>query len=64
MVLTDTEGRVLFCSPVRPGNWADITQARRLGLVELLAHGPFVEILADAPPRADERHTRPSGSRV
>ncbi|MFE2218430.1 transposase family protein, partial [Streptomyces canus] len=48
MVLTDTEGRMLFCSPVRPGNCADITQARQLGLVELLAHGPFVEILAVA----------------
>ncbi|MGW3407543.1 transposase family protein [Streptomyces sp. NPDC000888] len=48
MVLTDTEGRVLFCSPVRPGSCADITQARQLGLVELLADGPFMEILADA----------------
>ncbi|MFG2472194.1 transposase family protein [Streptomyces canus] len=27
MVLTDTEGRVLFCSPDRPGSCADITQA-------------------------------------
>ncbi|WUA20911.1 transposase [Streptomyces canus] len=26
MVLTDTEGRVLFCSPVRPGSCADITR--------------------------------------
>ncbi|WP_369032856.1 transposase family protein [Streptomyces adonidis] len=48
MVLTDTEGRVLFCSPVRPGSCADITQARQFGLIELLADGPFLEILADA----------------
>ncbi|MEU8974582.1 transposase family protein [Streptomyces monashensis] len=48
MVLTDGEGRVLFCSPVRPGNCADITQARQLGLAKLLAEGPFMEILADA----------------
>ncbi|GGN20198.1 hypothetical protein GCM10011578_050540 [Streptomyces fuscichromogenes] len=48
VVLTDAEGRVLFCSPVRPGSCADITQARQLGLAQLLADGPFVEILADA----------------
>ncbi|MGP4006646.1 transposase family protein [Streptomyces sp. 4N124] len=36
MVLTDAEGRVLFCSPVRPGSCADITQARQLGLDKLL----------------------------
>ncbi|MEU0585951.1 transposase family protein [Streptomyces sp. NPDC006132] len=27
MVLTDAEGRVLFCSPARRGGCADITQA-------------------------------------
>ncbi|TVZ84807.1 DDE superfamily endonuclease [Streptomyces sp. BK340] len=48
MVLTDAEGRMLFCSPVRPGSCADITQARQLGLAQLLADGPFMEILADA----------------
>ncbi|MFI1767372.1 transposase family protein [Streptomyces sp. NPDC020800] len=48
MVLTDAEGHVLYCSPVRPGSCADITQARQLGLVKLLADGPFMEILADA----------------
>ncbi|MGW9597734.1 transposase family protein [Streptomyces chartreusis] len=48
MVLTDSEGRVLFCSPVRPGSCADITQARQLGLAEFLVDGPFVEIFADA----------------
>jgi hypothetical protein len=40
MVVTDGDGRVLFCSPTRPGSCADITHARRLGLVELLA--PFL----------------------
>ncbi|BDM74991.1 hypothetical protein HEK616_84780 (plasmid) [Streptomyces nigrescens] len=48
MVLTDAEGRILFCSPVRPGSCADITQARQLRLAQLLADGPFMEILADA----------------
>ncbi|WP_308114593.1 transposase family protein [Streptomyces sp. ISL-12] len=48
MVVTDGEGRVLWCSPARPASCADITHARQLGLVELLADGPAVEILADA----------------
>ncbi|MGW7427769.1 transposase family protein [Streptomyces sp. NPDC054813] len=48
MVLTNTEGRVLFCSAVRPRSCADITQARQLGLAPLLADSPFTEILADA----------------
>jgi hypothetical protein len=47
MVVTDSGGRVLFCSPTRPGSCADITHARQLGLVKLLANGPTVEILAD-----------------
>ena len=48
MVVTDDEGHVLFCSPAQPASCADITHARHLGLVELLAVGPAVEILADA----------------
>jgi hypothetical protein len=48
MVVTDENGRVLFCSPTRPGSCADITHARQSGLVRLLADGPSVEILADA----------------
>ncbi|WP_240801109.1 transposase [Streptomyces cellulosae] len=48
MVVTDGEGRVLFCSPAKPASCADITQARQLGLVRLLVDGPAVEILADA----------------
>ncbi|MFZ4279853.1 transposase family protein [Streptomyces rhizosphaericola] len=48
MVVTDAEGRVLWCSPARPASCADITHARQLGLVRLLADGPAVEILADA----------------
>ncbi|WP_369275898.1 transposase family protein [Streptomyces sp. R11] len=43
MVRTAVEGRLLYCSPARPGSCADITQARQLGLVQLLAGG-----LADA----------------
>ncbi|WP_405550768.1 transposase (plasmid) [Streptomyces globisporus] len=48
MVVTGAEGRLLFCSPAEPASCADITHARKLGLVELLADGPAVEILADA----------------
>ncbi|MGW2617568.1 transposase family protein [Streptomyces sp. NPDC001500] len=48
MVVTDGEGRVLWCSPAQPASCADITRARQLGLVRLLADGPAVEILADA----------------
>ncbi|MEU6170013.1 transposase family protein [Streptomyces tanashiensis] len=48
MILTDRNRRVLFCSPARPGSCADITHARQLGLVKLLADGPALEILANA----------------
>ncbi|MGQ4480161.1 hypothetical protein [Streptomyces sp. SAS_276] len=48
MILTDTEGRVLFRSPARPGNCAGIMQGRQLGPAQLLAGCPFVEIIADA----------------
>ncbi|WP_306426479.1 transposase family protein [Streptomyces sp. CS113] len=42
------KGRVLWCSPARPASRADITHARQLGLVRLLADEPAVEIFADA----------------
>ncbi|MEV0781007.1 transposase family protein [Streptomyces sp. NPDC050428] len=48
IVVTGGEGRVLWCSPTKPGSCADITHARQLGLVGRLAGGPAVEILADA----------------
>ncbi|MFH9575625.1 transposase family protein [Streptomyces sp. NPDC017454] len=48
MVVTDGDGRVLFCSPTQHGSCADITHARQLGLVRLLEGGPAAEILADA----------------
>jgi hypothetical protein len=48
MVVTDADGRLLFCSPAQSASCADITHARQLGLVRLLADGPVVEILADA----------------
>ncbi|MFI0811883.1 transposase family protein [Streptomyces echinatus] len=48
MLLTAADGRVLFCSPTKPGSCADITHARQLGLVRLLTEGAAVEILADA----------------
>ena len=38
-VVTDGEGSVLWCSPARPASCADITHARQLGLVGLLAGG-------------------------
>jgi hypothetical protein len=43
MVVTDGEGHVLWCSPARPASCADITHARQLGLVKLLADGPSVQ---------------------
>ncbi|MER6738875.1 transposase family protein [Streptomyces puniciscabiei] len=48
MVVTDGEGRMLWCSPTRPASCADITLDRKLRLVKFLADGPVVEILADA----------------
>jgi hypothetical protein len=39
-VLTDTDGYLLFCGQAEPGSYADITQARRSGLVDLLNQGP------------------------
>ncbi|MFC5253298.1 transposase family protein [Streptomyces nigrescens] len=44
MVVTDGEGRVLGCSPTRPGSGPDIAHARQLELVKLLAGGPAVEV--------------------
>ncbi|WP_209241636.1 transposase [Streptomyces oryzae] len=38
---------MLFCSRTRPRNCADITHARQLRLVKLLADEPAAEILAD-----------------
>lgn len=48
MVFTDEDGRLLYCSPAEPASCADITHARKLGLVRVLSDGPAVEILADA----------------
>ncbi|MGR4877865.1 transposase family protein [Streptomyces sp. LARHCF249] len=48
MVLTDSAGRLLFCSPAQLASCADITHARQLGLFKHLTDGPAVEILADA----------------
>jgi hypothetical protein len=36
LVLTDAEGRLLFCGQTRPGAIHDLTQVRQAGLVELL----------------------------
>ncbi|MGW4538565.1 hypothetical protein ACWEOP_11880 [Streptomyces chartreusis] len=48
MVFTDADGLLLYCSPAEPASCADITHARKLGLVTALSDGPAVEILADA----------------
>ena len=48
MVITDPEGRLLFCGQTRPGAIHDLTQVRQAGLVELLALIPGVTLLADA----------------
>ncbi|WP_433236392.1 transposase family protein [Actinomadura nitritigenes] len=66
-VVTDADGRLLFCGQAEPGSCADIPQARRSGLVELLAVGPPVQILADVGYQAlgaetARRRSRDSGS--
>ncbi len=48
LVITDAEGRLLFCGQTRPGSIHDLTQVRQAGLVELLALIPGVTLLADA----------------
>ncbi|MER0240862.1 transposase family protein [Streptomyces sp. HSW2009] len=60
-VVTDSERRVLWCGPAWPASCADITHARQLGLVKLLAEGPAVEVLADAGYQGLGTHT---GGRV
>jgi hypothetical protein len=48
LVITDAEGRLLFCGQTRPGAIHDLTQVRQADLVELLALIPGVTLLADA----------------
>jgi phage tail protein X len=48
LVITDADGRLLFCGQPRPGSIHDLTQVRQAGLVELLALIPGVTLLADA----------------
>ncbi|MWA16176.1 transposase [Streptomyces sp. BA2] len=48
LVVTDTQGRLLFGGALKPGSCPDITQARDAGLVELLGHHRDLRILADA----------------
>ncbi|SFU09646.1 DDE superfamily endonuclease [Geodermatophilus amargosae] len=48
LVITDAEGRLLFCGQTRPGSTHDLTQVCQAGLVELLALVPGVTLLADA----------------
>ena len=48
LVITDPDGRLLFCGQTRPGSIHDLTQVRQAGLVELLALTPGVTLLADA----------------
>jgi hypothetical protein len=42
LVITDAEGRWLFCGQIRPSSIHDLTQVRQAGLVELLARKPGV----------------------
>lgn len=48
LILTDTDGQLLFCGETRPGSTADITQVRSSGIVDLLADTIHLRILADA----------------
>ena len=45
-MITDAEGRLLFCGQTRPGAVHDLTQVRQAGLVELLALVPSITLLA------------------
>ena len=47
-MITDPDGRLLFCGQTGPGSVHDMTQVRQAGLVELLALTPGVTLLADA----------------
>ena len=47
-MITDAEGRLLFCGQTRPGSTHDLTQVRQAGLVELLDLIPGVTLLASA----------------
>ncbi|MEB8343921.1 transposase family protein [Streptomyces endophyticus] len=48
LVVTDTQGQLLFGGALQPGSCPDITQARNAGLVELLDQHRDLHILADA----------------
>jgi hypothetical protein len=48
LVITDAQGRLLFCGATCRGSTADITQARQAGVVDWLDHTGGVEILTDA----------------
>src|SRR3712207_319536 len=48
LVITDPDGRLLFCGQTRPGAVRDLTRVRQAGLVELLPLTPGVTLLADA----------------
>ena len=47
-MITDADGRLLFCGQTRPGAIHDLTQVRQAGLVDLLALTPGVTLLAGA----------------
>jgi hypothetical protein len=48
LVITDAQGRLLFCGATVRGSTADITQARQVGLTDWLAHTTGIQILTDA----------------
>ncbi|TDB79814.1 transposase [Micromonospora sp. KC721] len=48
LVITDVQGRLLFCGATVRGSTADITQAHQAGLVDWLNHTNGVQILTDA----------------
>ncbi|TDD33612.1 transposase family protein [Saccharopolyspora elongata] len=48
LMITDAQGRVLFCGATTRGSTADITQARQAGVTDWLEHTMAVEILTDA----------------
>jgi hypothetical protein len=61
LVITDADGRLLFCGQTRPGSIHDLTQVRQAGLVELLALTAGVTLLADAGYQGLQRADRRCG---
>lgn len=57
LLLSDDQGRLLFAGETHPGSVNDLTQARSIGLVQLVDSRRDLEILADARHQGLQRRT-------